>query len=278
MNVLIINLGPHGDVLRTTILLNEFKIDNIYWLTSVRNVDILNSKLIKKLFFIENLSNEYYLINYDLVISLNEEYPFKKDVKYQKLIGVYEDKYTDDSSEWFNMSLISKYGLEKANNLKKVNKKSYNQILIEMVGGIWNEQKYVFDYEKIESNKIGIINTVNGIWKSKKWNGFQELYDKLKNNYDVEFLDFKPTIKEHIKDINRCGLIICPDTFGMHIGIALNKKVITLFNGTSYNEIYDYGILIKIISPLYDKYFYCKEYNEELSNSINVDDIIKYIY
>ena len=278
MNVLIINIGPHGDVLRTTILLNEFKNDNIYWLTSFKNIDILNSKLIKKLFFIENISKDYYSIEYDLVVSLNEEYPFKEDVKYKKIIGVKKDlSYTKDSSYWFDMSLISKYGIEKSNELKKENKKSYNQILIEMIGKNWKKQKYNFNYIPINSNKIGLIKSTNGIWKSKKWNGFDELYNILKKNYDVSFLGLKSTIKEHINDINNCGLIVCPDTFGLHVAIALEKKVLSIFNCTSPHEIYNYGTLTKIISPFYDKYFYTKEYNDELSNSISVDCIYEKI-
>lgn len=278
MNVLIINIGPHGDVLRTTILLNQFKHDNIYWLTSVRNKDILNSKLIKKVFFIEDLSHYYNIINYDLVISLNEEYPFDERPLYSKLIGIDKHKtYTVESKYWFNMSLISNYGDSVANKLKKENRISYNQILIEMVGGKWEEQEYVFDYEPIKSNKIGLIKTVNGVWKSKQWNGFDELYNLLKKDYDVSFLDIKPTVKEHIDDIYNCGLIVCPDTFGMHIAIALKKKVIALFNSTSPHEIYDYGRMIKITSPLQDKYFYTKDYNEELCDSIDVSYVYKKI-
>jgi heptosyltransferase-2 len=278
MRVLIINIGPYGDVLRTTVLLNEFKNDSVYWLTSNKNIDILNSKFIKKLFFIEDLSDEYYSIKYDLVISLNEEYPFKEDVKYDKLIGIKNDgTYTDDSAYWFNMSLASKYDKCVANKLKKQNKKSYNQILIEMIGGKWEDQEYIFEYENIESNKIGLISTIDGVFKSKRWNGFNELYEILKNKYDIEFLEWKSSIKEHINDINKCGLIICPDTFGMHAAIAMKKKIITIFNCTSPYEIYGYGRMKKIVSPLYSKYFYTKEYNEELSNSINVNKIIKQI-
>lgn len=273
-NILIINIGPYGDVLRTTILLNQFKHYNIYWLTSVKNIDILNSKLIKKLFFIENISSEYYSIKYDIVISLNEEYPFQENTEFEKIIGVKKDgTYTVESEYWFNMSLISKYGSCLANKLKKDNRKSYNQILIEMVGGKWNNQEYIIDYEPIESDKIGLIKSVKGSWKSKQWNGFDELYNILKKDYDVSFLELRPTIKEHIDDINKCGLIICPDTFGMHVAIALKKKVIALFNSTSPHEICGYGRLNKVVSPLYEKLFYTTEYNEELSSSIDIDDV-----
>lgn len=272
MNVLIINIGPHGDVLRTTILLNEFQHDNIYWLTSVRNIDILNSSLIKKLFFIEDLSQDYFNIHYDIVISLNEEYPFNEDVSFDRMIGIKKDKtYTEDSAYWFDMSLVSKLGVSKANDLKILNKKSYNQIMIEMVGGEWKGQEYVIDYNPIESNTIGLIKTVNGIWKSKQWNHFDKLYDLLKKDYDVKFLDIKSSVKEHIEDINSCGIIVCPDTLGMHVAIALKKRVVALFNTTSFREIYDYGRVVKVASPLYDKYFYKKEYVNEISDSIDLN-------
>lgn len=279
MNVLIINIGPFGDVLRTTVLLNVFKNDNIYWLTSVKNIEILNSKSITELFFIENISKNYFKIKYDLIISLNEEYPFRFDVKFDQLIGVYNEKqYTNDSSAWFDMSLISKYGIEKSNILKKNNRKSYNQILIEMINEKWTEQDYVFDYNNnIKNNlRIGLIDTVEGIWKSKRWDKFQELYNLLKNDFKVDFLNMKTNLTEHINDINNCNIIICPDTFGMHAALAMKKNVIALFNSTSPHEIYNYNNkLVKVINPLYDKFFYTKEYNYELSNSIETDLIYK---
>jgi heptosyltransferase-2 len=279
MNILIINIGPYGDVLRTTILLNEFIGHKVYWLTSIKNKDILVSELIYKKFYIENILSDYYTIYYDIVISLNEEYPFKYDVKCNKLIGIDKNKeYTNDSSYWFDMSLSSKYGKEKANELKMKNRKTYNQIIIEMVGGNWAEQDYVFPFNKVESNKIGLIDSVSGIWKSKKWNGFNKLYELLKSDgLNVSFLQRKLTLKEHINDLNDCNLIICPDTFGMHLGIALKKKVISLFNSTSPYEIYDYGRLYKIVSPVYEKFFYSKEYDENLSNSIDVELVYKKI-
>jgi heptosyltransferase II len=278
MNVLIINIGPYGDVLRTTILLNQFKNDNIYWLTSRHNMDIVISRLIHTNFFIEKLNPDYYDIHYDLVISLNEEYPFKEDVEYDKLIGIKKNgEYTEDSSYWFDMSMVSKYGKEKANELKLNNRKTYNQILIEMVGGEWDDQEYVIPHKSSYSNKIGLIKSIDGNWKSKKWNGFDQLYDLLKNEYDVEFLDKQERLKYHMYDINDCGLIVCPDTFGMHLGLAYRKKVVALFNCTSPYEIYNYGRLHKIVSPLYEEFFYTKEYNEKLSNSIDVQTVYEKI-
>lgn len=277
MKILIINIGPYGDVLRTTILLNEFKEDEVYWLTSENNKDILKSKYIKRLFFIENFDYDIFNFYFDKVISLNEEYcDITNNLKYKQLIGVFKNvdeiDYTEDSSYWFDMSLISKLGKEKANDLKKDNRLSYNQILIEMVGGKWIEQKYILDVEKLEGTKIGLIVDVEGIWKSKKWNYFDPLNFALRttDGFEVKNLAMRDNILEHIQDINECDLIVCPDTFGMHIGIALEKKVIALFNSTSPHEIYDYGKLVKIVSPLYETFFYTKEYNVELSESIKM--------
>ena len=283
MKILIINIGPYGDVLRTTILLNEYKNEEVYWMTSKKNKSILKTNLIKKLYFIENINNDIFEINFDLVISLNEEWcDITKSLKYEKLIGVFkrENKidYTKDSSYWFDMSLVSKLGNEEANRLKKENRLSYNQILIEMIGKKWEEQKYILDIEKKEGDKIGLIKDVDGVFKSKKWNHFDQLYEKLKKDgYKVEFLEIRNDILEHIKDINDCFLIVCPDTFGMHAGISLEKKIISLFNSTSPHEIYSYNHVIKIISDFYEKYFYTKDYNKELCNSIDVQEVYETI-
>lgn len=138
MDILIIKLGAIGDVLRTTSILEGLKgkyKGEIYWVTKRNAVDILkNNKFIDKIIvFGDKIKEEF-----DLVISLedNEEgVKVVKELKYKDLIGVYpedgEIKYTP--SEWFDMSLISKFGKKKADELKAKNKKTYQQLISEML-------------------------------------------------------------------------------------------------------------------------------------------------
>jgi len=288
METLIINLGPPGDVLRTTVLLKELE-GNIYWLSSKKCKDVLNSKKIKKTFFIEENESIEEIKKYffDLIISLNEQkeaLDFLEKLNYKKIIGVYKEgdkiNYTPESSYWFDMSLISKLGKEKADKLKLKNKKSYPQILIEMIGKKWKGQEYDLgiDLEKSKEKevkgRVGLINVVTGLWPNKGWVGYEQLAEKLKeDNYEVVFLGIRPSIKEHIEEIEKCELVVCGDTLGMHIALALKKKVVALFNCTSPTEIYDYGCLVKITSPLLKKYFYKKEYSIEAVKAIKIEEV-----
>jgi hypothetical protein len=74
------------------------------------------------------------------------------------LIGVYFDfkenkiSYTKESKEWYDMSLISKYGKEKEDLLKWKNRKSYQEILFEMLGEEFKGEECWLNYKTLPSN------------------------------------------------------------------------------------------------------------------------------
>ncbi|MEK6845053.1 MAG: glycosyltransferase family 9 protein, partial [Nanoarchaeota archaeon] len=153
MKILIIKTGALGDVLRTSFLAqalkDKYKKTNpkIFWLTSQpASQFFINNPYIDKLIISEE--REYLKkINFDLVINLEEsreDAKFTSLLKSKKIIGVFLNKkeeidYTKESSYWFDMSMISKFGKKKADILKKKNKKSHRQIFSEMVGVDWKE-------------------------------------------------------------------------------------------------------------------------------------------
>lgn len=284
MRTLIVNLGPPGDVVRTTVLLRELK-GEIYWLTKKGCAEVLLSKNLKRVLFLESEDDvqEVRKMDFDLVISLNEEIDalnVVKEIKAKKLIGAFlnekgEVDYTKESSYWFDMSLSSKYGQTKADELKARNSKPLPQILIEMIGGEWKGQEYDLGIEgRAARGRVGMINLVTGKWPNKGWAYYAELSEILKKEgFDVQFLGKRPSIEEHINDINSCELIVCGDTLGMHVALALKKKVVALFNCTSPDEIYDYGRMVKVVSPLLKKYFYQKDFDEKAIAAIKVEDV-----
>jgi len=126
MNILIIKLGAIGDVIRTTSILPGLKEKypdcKISWLTKKESFDILkNNNMINKVYLKDqNLEDEAINNDYDLVISLDDDYnacKLSSELKSKKIIGVHLDNeketYTQDSSLWFDMGLISKYGKKK---------------------------------------------------------------------------------------------------------------------------------------------------------------------
>jgi len=295
MKALISKLGASGDVVRTTVLLGELskKYNEIYWLTSEYNKDLLKSKKITKVFLFENEKdkNELKNIEFDLLLSLDEDIEpltFLKEIKYKKLIGHFLNPelpcgidYTPECDYWLDMSFISKkYERIEADEFKLQNKKSVPQIWMEMIFGenSWKEQEYDLGIKPkpIEEVKgrIGIIDISESKWPNKLWSGHKELKSKLnKEGYEVISLGMKDSLKEHIDDINNVETVICGDTSGMHIALALKKKVVAIFNCTPPNEIYDYGRMKKVVSPLLEQYYLKRTDDKEAQNAISVEEV-----
>lgn len=180
------------------------------------------------------------------------------------------------SKYWFDMSKISKLGIERADELKRMNKKNVPQILIEMIGKEFIGQKYDLGIKpkKGYHNRVGLIKMCNSVWQNKQWRWYWELFDKLKKEgYSPVFLEFCPTLKEHIEDINNCETVVCGDTLGMHIAMALEKNVVAMFNCTPSWEILGYGNTKKIVSPFCEKYLYNRDWILELIESIPMKEV-----
>lgn len=136
-----------------------------------------------------------------------------------------------------------------------------------------NDLKFGKEFVKnhgINDNEIVIgLNTGAGKrWKLKKWSVDKtvELADLLNNELNAKVIllggeqerernkkiirlskgdiidsGTENTLREFISIINRCTLIVSSDTLALHIGTALNKKVIVLIGPTSAAEIELFG-------------------------------------
>lgn len=210
MDILIIKLGAIGDVIRTTSILpglkSKHKNCKIDWITKKESFDVLkNNKLINKIFVISDslkskLSNE----KYDLTINLDDDYDaceLAAKVNSRKIIGSYlknnKKEYTKDSSLWFDMGLISKFGKQKADTLKAKNKKTYQEIMYKILDLKYKKQVpiLVLDEKSLDfgekfagKNKIkktdlviGINTGAGGRWEDKKLSEKEtaELIDKM---------------------------------------------------------------------------------------------------
>lgn len=82
-------------------------------------------------------------------------------------------------------------------------------------------------------------------------------------------------LRQYMEEIDQCAIILSGDTLAMHISIAYEIPCIAIFNCTSPHEIYDYGILKKILSPLLHQAFYKRERFDEIINSIAIQQVYK---
>ncbi len=211
MNILIIKLGAIGDVLRTTAILpglkDKYENCRISWVTKRESFDILkNDNFIDSIFLMDdNLKEKLNDENFDLIISLDDEPEACKlasSLEAKRIVGAYlkDNKrvYTEDSELWFDIGLISRFGRKKADELKALNKKTYQEILFGILK-IENknyEPQLILDKKSIEfaryfSKKndigknlaIGINTGAGGRWQDKKLSieDTAGLIDKLNN-------------------------------------------------------------------------------------------------
>ena len=209
MRIIIIKLGAIGDVIRTTSILpglkEQYPGSNIVWLTKKESLDILkNNSLIDDISLIENPDNKLKNDKFDLVINLDDDEAacrLAPEIRAKKLVGAYLDNgkkaYTADSSLWFDMGLISKFGKQKADELKAKNKKTYQEIMYSILSLDYKKQEPILalNDRELEFGKkfakkhnlngdytvIGINTGAGGRWHDKKLSEKQtaELVDKL---------------------------------------------------------------------------------------------------
>ena len=224
MNILIIKLAAIGDVLRTTAVLPALKEKypdcDISWVTESKSFDILkNNEFIDKIYLIdENLKEKLKEIVFDLIINLDDDTEacaLSSSLNSKKIIGSYLENekktYTEDSTPWFDMGLSSRYGKEKADELKALNKKTYPEILFSILNingnkykihkPILNLQKEDLKFAKEFTEKnnierkelvIGINTGAGGRWQDKKLSIEKtvELVDKLNSKLKCRILLF----------------------------------------------------------------------------------------
>jgi heptosyltransferase-2 len=182
------------------------------------------------------------------------------------------------------MGLISKLGKQRADNLKKRNKKPYQEIIFRMLGKKFNGEEYILNFRRNSTNFkkngkktiIGIETRADKRWPTKKWNKYVQLGDILcQDGAKINFLKQRRTIHQYINDINKCDLLIAGDTLALHIALALKIKVVAIFICTSPTEIYDYSRMVKVVSPKLHKAFYNTEYIKEAIDAISLESVYK---
>ena len=284
--ILIIKIGALGDVLRTTPLLRVLP-GHVTWVTSAKAAPLLqDNPYIDRLHCVEDPSDAWIGRKYDLVINLEDDMASAKiasEVQKTVIAGACLDKsgitYSESASEWFDMSLISRFGKEKADQLKMRNRKTYQELVFAMIGKPFCREEYVLNMflsNSEESSLVGIEARAGDVWPMKRWNKYEELAEWLKvAGFKIKIFQQRERLVDYAGDINECEYIVCGDTLAMHLGLALRKKVAAIFTCTTPHEICDYGRMISVVSPLYTKYFYRRDFVPEVADAIPTDSVFQ---
>lgn len=283
--ILIIKTGASGDVVRTTILLHLFKNEEIIWVTNNMNGSLLPQNR-KHLTIVtkDNFKPTEYG-EFSLVVSLEDDFEcasLATQVNAKKLVGMYVDgetiKYRAHDTTWFDMGLVSKYGKERADELKKINTQTYQTLLFKMFDKVFKGEEYLIREDVTpnpQAKLIGLEARAGDRWPTKVWNGYDDLNNKLTDKgYQVTFFENKDNIKDYIEDIAKCSVVVTGDTLTLHLALALKIPTVALFTCTSATEIYGYDRMTKIVSSKLNEAFYTNLYMPEVLNAIKTEEVL----
>jgi len=294
----------------------KFPQSEIFWLTKQNSSQLLeDNPLIKKIFFLPYKTNEKFDLLYNFDID-DEACKLASEIQADKKLGFYmNDGFPsaynigaeyylntlfDDESKRENKKTYQEMMFQAAELEWK--KQPYSIYLNE------KDNKYAQDFvnkNKLNTTKlIGIHIGAGKRWPSKAWHTSQVIDFIIKASKKYEILLFSGpddlainkiitkslkekgikifqnnpnnTDKEFACLVNLCNVMICSDSLALHVSLALKKKTVALFFCTSPDEVEDYGLLRKIISPLLYDFFPEKsdQYSKELVTSISADKVL----
>lgn len=283
--VLIIKLGAAGDVIRTTPIMKLLANDHVDWLVALDNASLLTGTAARILTSVNQIPATTV---YDLVISLEEDPKTLSSLfpafRFKQVIGAYptsSDKvrYTPEMREWFDMSLISAQGAAEANRLKLANRRSYQAIVFEALGAHFSGEEYALPSAIATGlqGDIALVTSAGGRWPNKQWGHWPALARRLEELGTVNLLPQRPSMLEHLGDINNHRIVVTPDSLPLHFAIGLRKTTIGIFNCTSPWEIYPYRWMTPIVSPCLKKYFYSTLYIREATVCLSPDDVYRVV-
>jgi len=291
-NILIIKLGYSetldkilssssslGDVFRTTTLLHFLKGNNISWLVDEKAKPLLeNNKYIDQIFTyekenIEKIKRDCFdiLINFE---KLPEICSLADTIKAERYFGFtlsgFRNNLANDHASADRLIKVMQNL-----NVRRENKDCWQDIIVEALGWKWRGEEYILGYKSESRIKYDIgFNWITGSkWTNKAWPiwHWKELEYLIDGRYSISWQEGIGNIHKYIDWINSCKLIVTADTLGLHISLALRKKVVALFGPTSCYEVYFYNRGVSLLpkssydcipcfKPHCDKRIQCMEF------------------
>jgi len=273
-------------VVRTTPFLRRLE-GEITWITADKNVALLDGIHDHlKAFSWENrhLAPK---VAYDLLINLEDTVEvgqFAQSLMAKRTFGAYleaEDalRYTEDARAWFDLSLISSYGREKADQLKLQNRKTYQELVFAGLGWRFtNEDTYLLPQgtDTGLAGDVAIAAEAGPVWPMKNWAYYSQLQQELeKRGLKVNVLPKRPTLLEHLADVRNHRCLVGGDSLPMHFALGSNRRCVSIFNCTSPWEIYDYGLQTKLISPHLEEFFYRRNFDARATTAISLEAVLR---
>ena len=249
-----------GDVLRTTVVLHLLKDSHVTWLVDEHAFKLLYGNPFIDRILIYNLTSTLQLQRerFDTVINF-EKVPglcsLADSIKAWRRFGFRFDEEKGEALAYDHSDEV--HSITQNIDKKRFHKKNWQEALYEMMGDVWNGEEYT-TILKVEINDeyilgykpktevkhdIGLNWAVGKTYPTKAWpkSNWGTLAKKLDSHYSYSWQEGLECIYQYIDWINSCRLLITSDSLGVHIGLALKKKIIVLYGATHPGEVYLYG-------------------------------------
>jgi heptosyltransferase-2 len=278
-----------GDVLRTTVILHLFKNDDVTWLTDEKAAPLLYKNPYIKRILIYDFITAFQIQSeiFDVVVNL-EKVPgicaMADNIKAWKRYGFRFNPISGNADSY----MFAEKAMEIVSNdaVKKTHGLTWQERLYELFGITWNGEEYILGYKPatVEQFEIGFNYQIGDKWPTKgwamqNWRKLEELC--VKKGFSVNWQEGLDNIYDYIDWLNKCRLIVSNDSLGLHLAVALKKRVLGMFGATNDKEVCFYSSGMAI-TPEQD--FSCRPcskpacvYPVECINTITPEMVLKQI-
>jgi heptosyltransferase II len=282
-NTLIVKLNATGDVVRTSSLLH--RLDGpITWISARGNLPLLQGLRPDMRVLAWEDRDQAIDTRYDLAINLEDEpqtAQFVEQVAPTRVFGAVLARdggiaYSEDASAWFDMSLVSRFGRQRADELKLVNRRSYQELIFSGLGWTFAGEAYVLPRPTATDlhGDVALAPVAGPVWPMKNWAYYEALQRRLEaTGLRVNVLPKRATLLEHLGDIANHRCLVSGDSLPMHLALGLGISCVTIFNCTSPWEIHDYGLQTKLVSPLLAEFFYKRGTDAHATSAISLSTV-----
>ncbi|MBI5492185.1 MAG: glycosyltransferase family 9 protein [Deltaproteobacteria bacterium] len=234
-----------GDVLRSTVLLNQFKGAHVTWLVDEKAIALLKGNPLIARIMPYDLTTILQLKaeRFDTVVNLEKVAgicAFADSLTAWRRFGFRFDPDTGTALAYDGSQQVLELCMSQKDKLK--NKKYWEDFLFEMVGSKWHGEIPTIGYKPTSKEvfDIGFNHNVGDKWPIKAWPAgyWKELEAMIGTRYSVSWQQGLKSIEEYIEWINSCSLLVTNDSLGLHIAHALGKKIVSMFGPTLSSEVY----------------------------------------
>lgn len=294
MKILVIKHGALGDVLRHSFFFKPLKtkrIDNRLFLwTSMGSLELVKGNPYLDGVFTDSPNQDF-----DLIYSLEEDhlairFATEQSDRGAEIIGLYYDndqvKYTNNTEKWFDMSLVSEFGLSIANDLKASNRQSHLSIFSSIydvnskafdISYYRDKQKFIKP-KKSKEKKLGLNLYAGNRWPSKSLSRqhIEILVDRLiQREFNLKlFLGpdqmgleapagryrdcietvYPKSIDDFVDELGSLDWLITADSLALHLAESIGLPMISFFTVTSPFET-NTGDLVSQVYDVNSDYF-----------------------